>query len=205
MCCGVGKSGSPAPKPMTFSPCAFSAFALASTASVADSAIVERRVLVRFTSGEPTCAAAGAPAGFGGLRTAIIRQTVPVSTATDPTSISIPRDLLPSDGRFGCGPSKVRPEQVAALAGANGTVLGTSHRQAPVKNLVGSVRAGLAELFGLPAGWEILLGNGLPALGLRRRRRVLLRPTEVLRQRRRAVVRRVHPRRAGADPLGRRD
>ena len=101
-----------------------------------------------------------APTGFSGLRTAIIRQTVPVSTATDPTSISIPGDLLPSDGRFGCGPSKVRPEQVAALAGANGTILGTSHRQAPVKDLVGAVRAGLTELFGLPAGWEILLGNG---------------------------------------------
>ena len=103
---------------MTFSPCAFSAFALASTASVADSAIVERRVLVRFAFGEPSCGAAPEPTGFSGLRTAIIRQTVPVSTPTDPTSITIPRDLLPSDGRFGSG-LQVRPEQVAAFAQAN--------------------------------------------------------------------------------------
>ena len=78
----------------------------------------------------------------------------------DPTSIAIPPSLLPADGRFGCGPSKVRPEQVLALAQANGNLLGTSHRQPPVKNLVGSVRNGLRELFGLPDGWEILLGNG---------------------------------------------
>src|SRR6476661_3972012 len=87
-------------------------------------------------------------------------MTPPPEAKSPLPDIKIPRDLLPSDGRFGCGPSKVRPEQVAALAGANGTILGTSHRQAPVKNLVGSVRTGLAELFGLPAGWEILLGNG---------------------------------------------
>lgn len=78
----------------------------------------------------------------------------------DPTSIVIPPSLLPTDGRFGCGPSKVRPEQVLALAKANGNLLGTSHRQPPVKNLVRSVRSGLSELFGLPDGWEILLGNG---------------------------------------------
>jgi len=80
--------------------------------------------------------------------------------STDPTSITIPRDLLPSDGRFGCGPSKVRAEQVLALGRANTNLLGSSHRQAPVKNLVGSVRSGLSDLFGLPVGWEILLGNG---------------------------------------------
>nr|WP_206070778.1 phosphoserine transaminase [Knoellia sp. DB2414S] len=73
--------------------------------------------------------------------------------------------MLPKDGRFGSGPSKVRPEQVDYLAslgtGALGqTVLGTSHRQAPVKNLVGAVREGLAELFSLPEGYEIILGNG---------------------------------------------
>lgn len=78
----------------------------------------------------------------------------------DPADIEIPTRLLPADGRFGCGPSKVRPEQALALAKANQNLLGTSHRQAPVKNLVGSVRAGLTELFGLPDGWEILLGNG---------------------------------------------
>ncbi len=78
----------------------------------------------------------------------------------DPKSIIIPNDLLPSDGRFGCGPSKVRAEQVLALAKANSNLLGTSHRQPPVKNLVGSIRSGLMDLFGLPHGWEILLGNG---------------------------------------------
>ena len=78
----------------------------------------------------------------------------------DPRAIEIPRDLWPVDGRFGCGPSKVRPEQALALAKANQQLLGTSHRQAPVKNLVGSIRSGLGTLFDLPEGWEILLGNG---------------------------------------------
>ncbi len=72
----------------------------------------------------------------------------------------IPRDLLPADGRFGCGPSKVRPEQVAALEEAGLTLLGTSHRQAPVKSLVADVRSGLSRLFSLPDGYEILLANG---------------------------------------------
>jgi phosphoserine aminotransferase len=74
--------------------------------------------------------------------------------------VALPADLLPADGRFGCGPSKVRPEQVQALAAAGTTILGTSHRQAPVKNLVGSVREGLSELFRLPDGYEIILANG---------------------------------------------
>ena len=74
-------------------------------------------------------------------------------------TLEIPADLLPVDGRFGCGPSKVRPEQLAHLQQYAG-VLGTSHRQAPVKELVGRVRAGLAELFHLPEGYEVLLGNG---------------------------------------------
>ena len=81
-------------------------------------------------------------------------------TSIDPSTIVIPADLLPADGRFGCGPSKVRQDQVDALAGAQGSVLGTSHRQPPVKHLVGSVRSGLTDLFGLPDGWEIVLGNG---------------------------------------------
>ena len=80
--------------------------------------------------------------------------------AKSPQEIRIPSELLPRDGRFGCGPSKVRPEQLAALAGRGAALMGTSHRQAPVKNLVGSVRSGLTELFGLPEGWEIVLGNG---------------------------------------------
>ena len=80
--------------------------------------------------------------------------------AKTPQEIRIPSELLPRDGRFGCGPSKVRPEQLAALSGRGAALMGTSHRQAPVKNLVGSVRAGLSQLFGLPDGWEIVLGNG---------------------------------------------
>jgi phosphoserine aminotransferase len=74
--------------------------------------------------------------------------------------VTIPTDLLPADGRFGCGPSKVRPEQVAYLAGPGAELLGTSHRQAPVKNLVGRVRSGLGELFRLPDGYEVVIGNG---------------------------------------------
>lgn len=71
----------------------------------------------------------------------------------------IPKELKPSDGRFGCGPSKVRPEALEDLAGQN-SVMGTSHRQAPVRNLVARVREGLGELFDLPEGYEIVLGNG---------------------------------------------
>jgi phosphoserine aminotransferase len=74
--------------------------------------------------------------------------------------LTIPTDLKPIDGRFGCGPSKVRPEQLAYLAGAGAALVGTSHRQAPVKNLVGRVQDGLAELFSIPDGYEVVLGNG---------------------------------------------
>lgn len=72
----------------------------------------------------------------------------------------IPASLLPVDGRFGAGPSRVRPEQVTALADAGTNLLGTSHRQAPVRGLVGDIREGLAEFFGLPEGYEIILGLG---------------------------------------------
>ncbi len=74
--------------------------------------------------------------------------------------VTLPREILPADGRFGCGPSKVRPEQVAALAGPGSVLLGTSHRQAPIKSLVGQVRAGLSDLLRLPDGYEIIVGNG---------------------------------------------
>lgn len=80
--------------------------------------------------------------------------------ASPPNDIRIPRDLLPKDGRFGSGPSKVRPEAVRALADVAGSWLGTSHRQKPVKDVVGSVRRGIAELFSLPDGYEVVLGNG---------------------------------------------
>ena len=81
-------------------------------------------------------------------------------TAVTSADLKIPADLKPADGRFGCGPSKVRPEQLAALAGSGAAFMGTSHRQKPVKSLVGRVRAGLAELFSLPAGYQVVLGNG---------------------------------------------
>ena len=75
-------------------------------------------------------------------------------------AITIPTGLLPADGRFGCGPSKVRPEALAALASEGAGLMGTSHRQAPVKNLVGRVREGISQLFDLPEGYEVVLGNG---------------------------------------------
>lgn len=81
-------------------------------------------------------------------------------TAAAPTDIRIPPDLLPADGRFGCGPSKIRPEAVAALSDKAATVIGTSHRQPAVKQVVARVRAGIAELFGLPDGYQVVLGNG---------------------------------------------
>jgi phosphoserine aminotransferase len=74
--------------------------------------------------------------------------------------LRIPAELLPADGRFGCGPSRVRPEAVAALAEAAPAYLGTSHRQAGVRDVVARVRRGLAELLGLPDGYEVALGNG---------------------------------------------
>jgi phosphoserine aminotransferase len=78
---------------------------------------------------------------------------------TTSTSVQIPAALTPADGRFGCGPSKVRPEALAALA-ERADVMGTSHRQAPVRDLVARIRAGLGELFELPDGYEVALGNG---------------------------------------------
>jgi len=74
--------------------------------------------------------------------------------------IQIPTELLPADGRFGCGPSKIRQEQLDYLSGAGASILGTSHRQAPVKNLVGRVRTGLGDLFRAPEGYELIMGNG---------------------------------------------
>jgi phosphoserine aminotransferase len=92
------------------------------------------------------------------------------------TTLQIPEHLKPADGRFGCGPSKVRPEALARL-GARNDLMGTSHRQAPVKALVNRVRDGLGDLFALPDGYEVMLGNGgstafwdAAACGLVRRR-----------------------------------
>ncbi|MFW6694364.1 phosphoserine transaminase [Streptomyces sp. MAR4 CNX-425] len=74
--------------------------------------------------------------------------------------IEIPADIKPADGRFGSGPSKVRTEALQALAATGSSLLGTSHRQAPVRDLVGRVREGVRELFALPEGYEVVLGNG---------------------------------------------
>lgn len=75
-------------------------------------------------------------------------------------TITIPPSMLPEDGRFGSGPSKIRPEQVQALDAGAATVLGTSHRQSTIKQIVGSIRAGLAEFLRIPDDYEIVLGNG---------------------------------------------
>jgi len=88
-----------------------------------------------------------------------VRKNEGMALAPNPSTVQIPAELIPADGRFGCGPSKVRPEQLAHLT-AHADLLGTSHRQAPVKSLVGRVRTGLAELFSLPEGYEVLVGNG---------------------------------------------
>jgi len=76
------------------------------------------------------------------------------------SNIVIPAQLRPKDGRFGSGPAKIRPEQLAALAESGAAYLGTSHRQPPVRSLVQRIRGGLAELFGLPADYTVALGNG---------------------------------------------
>ena len=74
--------------------------------------------------------------------------------------IKIPDNIKPKDGRFGCGPSKIRPEALSALIQSGASILGTSHRQKPVKNVVHRVREGLSSLFALPEGYEVILGNG---------------------------------------------
>ena len=76
------------------------------------------------------------------------------------SELLLPTELLPADGRFGCGPSKVRPEALAGLAATGTSLLGTSHRREGVKSVVRRIRTGLAELFGLPEGYEVVLGNG---------------------------------------------
>lgn len=81
----------------------------------------------------------------------------PIAT---PAKFVIPAERRPLDGRFGCGPSKVRAEALAALAGPGAALMGTSHRQQPVKDLVARIRAGLGDLFALPNGYEVILGNG---------------------------------------------
>ena len=76
------------------------------------------------------------------------------------TDIKIPAQLKPVDGRFGSGPSRVRPAQLEYVTGPGAAVIGTSHRQKPVKQVVGHIRAGISDLFGLPEGYEVVRGNG---------------------------------------------
>ena len=83
-----------------------------------------------------------------------------MTNAPTDTAVQLPDDLKPADGRFGCGPSKVRPAQLEHLLADGAALMGTSHRQKPVKDLVGRVRDGLSQLFSLPDGYEILLSNG---------------------------------------------
>src|SRR5437762_14181902 len=99
-----------------------------------------------------------------------------MSTPQAASALEIPEQLKPADGRFGSGPSKVRPEQLDHLAEHGVAVMGTSHRQAAVRGVVGRVRAGLGELFSAPEGYEVVLGNGgttafrdVPAFGMVRR------------------------------------
>src|SRR5437868_4206357 len=103
-------------------------------------------------------AAAGHTAARLGTQTPTPRGGLPVTPTT--TTLEIPQELKPADGRFGCGPSKVRPEQVRHVLDNATTVMGTSHRQKPVKDVVARVRTGLADLFSLPDGYEVALGNG---------------------------------------------
>ena len=75
-------------------------------------------------------------------------------------TVTIPSNMLPEDGRFGSGPTKIRPEQIQALDKGARNLLGTSHRQTPIKQVVGSIREGLSEFFQIPDGYEVVLGNG---------------------------------------------
>ena len=126
--------------------------------------------------------------------------------------ITIPPDRLPSDGRFGCGPSKVRTEALAALAATGTSYMGTSHRRPTVRSVVGRVRAGLASMFSLPEGYEVVLGNGgttvfwdAAAFGLIERRSQHLSLRRVLVQVRRRRGRGAPPRTARRDRVGARD
>src|ERR1019366_6360743 len=154
---GVGKSGSPAPNPMTSTPAAASAFALASTARVADGDTAETRAEMRDRIDVPAPEPVVVAVSRGDAMAAMLAHVTNASATPD---IRIPDALKPSDGRFGSGPSKVRPEQVAALAATGSGYLGTSHRQATVRSVVGRLRSGLAQLFSLPACYEVVLGNG---------------------------------------------
>lgn len=87
-------------------------------------------------------------------------STLPAKLRAMSDGVTIPQDMLPSDGRFGSGPSKIRHEQIQAIVDAGSSLMGTSHRKPPVRRLVASIREGLADFFSLPEGYEVALGNG---------------------------------------------
>ena len=157
MCCGVAKSGSPAPKPMTFSPAARMALALLETASVAEGAMAptRREIRSRVMPGR-------VPKSLRGILWIGVRFHLGAATllSVSTPDITIPAELLPADGRFGSGPTKVRPEALEALAARATDYMGTSHRQMPVKLMVAEMRNGIAELLRAPDGYEIVCGNG---------------------------------------------
>ena len=82
-------------------------------------------------------------------------------------TVTIPSNVLPEDGRFGSGPTKIRPEQIQALDKGARNLLGTSHRQTPIKQVVGSIREGLSEFFQIPDGYEVVLGQRVLGYRLR--------------------------------------
>lgn len=117
------------------------------------------QITLRQTQGSPEQAfCAGGRVPRSGRRTRPSGRLTTLMSMAD--QLEIPADIKPRDGRFGCGPSKVRPEQLQALSTTAAPLFGTSHRQAPVKNLVGRLRSGLADLFSLPEGYQVILGNG---------------------------------------------
>jgi phosphoserine aminotransferase len=97
---------------------------------------------------------------LGSSKTAPVLGKLADYYTVDMPEIQIPSQILPKDGRFGCGPSRLRPEQLAAFGAEGSKLMGTSHRQAPIKNLVAEVQNGLLDLFRAPDGYEIALGNG---------------------------------------------
>src|SRR5688572_22051505 len=136
------------------------ALARASMARVADSAMAPTRLEMRPDI--PAAVRGSVRVGCSGISIRFPRagDRIVAPMGADLPQITIPPDLLPSDGRFGSGPSKVRTEAVAALAESAGGYLGTSHRRPGVRRVVGRVREGLGTLLGLPSGYEVLLGNG---------------------------------------------
>src|SRR5690606_35559567 len=107
-----------------------------------------------------TCLRPGEPASVVRVTDTARRPRPVMAGSASMETVAIPTHMLPADGRFGSGPSKVRQAQADMVAALGGTVLGTSHRQPAVRSLVGRVREGVAELFGLPEGYEVVLGNG---------------------------------------------